>query len=87
MLIPPGDPYLQKINRPLLAPGDELRKRFFRPVASPGVVLKDGRVVALWRVRAKGRRSELSVEKLGRVSRSDLEPEASGSPRSGAAAS
>jgi hypothetical protein len=39
-LIPPGDPYLQKLNRPLLAPSRELQKRLFRPVASPGAVLR-----------------------------------------------
>jgi hypothetical protein len=75
-LLPPGDPYLQKPNRPLLAPGEELRKRLFRPVASPGAVLRDGRLVGLWRARAKGRRTELSVEKLGRVARGDLEDDA-----------
>jgi len=53
-LIPPGDPYLQKPNRPLLAPDPDLRKRLFRPVASPGAVLKDGRLTGLWRVKAKG---------------------------------
>ena len=75
-LLPPGDPYLQKPNRPLLAPDEELRKRLFRPVASPGAVLRDGRLVGLWRARAKGRRTELSVEKLGRLARGDLEDEA-----------
>jgi hypothetical protein len=75
-LLPPGDPYLQKPNRPLLAPDDALRKRLFRPVASPGAVLKDGRLVALWRVKAKGALAELTVEKLGRFARDDLEDEA-----------
>jgi hypothetical protein len=75
-LLPPGDPYLQKANRPLLAPDDDLRKRLFRPVASPGAVLKDGRLVGLWRAKAKGRKTELTVEKVGRVSRADLEEEA-----------
>jgi hypothetical protein len=76
-LIPPGDPYLQKSNRPLLAPGAELRKRLFRPVASPGAVLKDGRLAGLWRVKAKGKRAELTVEPLGvPLSRGDLEEEA-----------
>ena len=75
-LLPPGDPYLQKPNRPLLAPDAELRKRLFRPVASPGAVLKDGRLVGLWRVKAKGRKAEISVEKLGRVARAALEDEA-----------
>ena len=75
-LLPPGDPYLQRPNRPLLAPDPDLRKRLFRPVASPGAVLRDGRLTGLWRVKAKGRKAELSVEKLGRLTRGDLEEEA-----------
>jgi hypothetical protein len=75
-LIPPGDPYLQKPNRPLLAPEAELRKRLFRPVASPGVVLSDGRLAGLWRAKAKGKQTELTVEKLGRLARKDIEEEA-----------
>ena len=75
-LIPPGDPYLQKPNRPLLAPDPELRKRLFRPVASPGAVLRDGRLAGLWRVKAKGRKAEITVEKLGRLPRGDLDEEA-----------
>jgi len=75
-LIAPGDPYLQKPNRTLLAPEAELRKRLFRPVASPGAILKDGRLAGLWRVKAKGRKAEISIERLGRVARADLEREA-----------
>jgi hypothetical protein len=75
-LIPPGDPYLQKPNRPLLAADPELRKRLFRPVASPGAVLRDGRLTGLWRVKAKGSKAELTVEKLGRLPHGDLEEEA-----------
>jgi hypothetical protein len=75
-LLPPGDPYLQKPNRPLLAPDDALRKRLFRPVASPGAVLKDGRLVALWRAKAKGKKTEIAIEKVGRLARGDLEAEA-----------
>jgi hypothetical protein len=75
-LIPAGDPYLQKPNRALLAPEADLRKRLFRPVASPGAVLSDGRLVGLWRVKAKGAKAQISVERLGRVARKDLEPEA-----------
>lgn len=75
-LIPPGDPYLQKPNRPLLAPDADLRKRLFRPVASPGAVLKDGRLVGLWRVKAKGNKAEVTVEKVGPIARKDLEEEA-----------
>jgi uncharacterized protein YcaQ len=75
-LIPPGDPYLQKPNRPLLAPEVGLRKRLFRPVASPGAVLEDGRLVGLWRAKAKGKKAQISVEKLGRIRRGELEEEA-----------
>jgi hypothetical protein len=75
-LLPPGDPYLQKPNRPLLARDPELRKRIFRPVASPGVVLSDGRLAGLWRAKATGRRTEITVEKLGRFRRADVEAEA-----------
>jgi hypothetical protein len=75
-LIPPGDPYLQKPNRALLAPDPELRKRLFRPVASPGAVLRDGRLSGLWRVKAKGKKTEVTVEKLGRLRRGDLADEA-----------
>jgi hypothetical protein len=75
-LIPPGDPYLQKPNRSLLAPEAELRKRLFRPVASPGAVLKDGRLAGLWRVKAKGRRAQITVQRLGRLARTDLAEEA-----------
>ena len=75
-LIPPGDPYLQKPNRALLASDDALRKRMFRPVGSPGAVLADGRLVGLWRVKAKGRTAEITVERLRRVARAGLEHEA-----------
>jgi hypothetical protein len=75
-LIPPGDPYLSLPNRPLLAPDKELRKRLFRPVGSPGAVLKDGALVGLWRVKAKRKEAEITVEKLGRIARADIEEEA-----------
>jgi hypothetical protein len=76
-LLPPGDPYLQPPNRSLLAPDPERRKRLFRPVASPGAVLHDGRLVGLWRAKAKGKRAELAVEPLdGRLPRAALEAEA-----------
>jgi hypothetical protein len=75
-LLPPGDPYLQKPNRPLLLPDEALRKRFFRPVASPGALLHDGRVAGLWRAKAKGRKLELTVEPLRRLPRSAVGEEA-----------
>ncbi len=75
-LLPPGDPYLQQPNRPLLTPDPELRKRLFRPVASPGAVLRDGRLAGLWRVKAKGAKAEITVERLDRLRRGDLAEEA-----------
>ena len=75
-LLPPGDPYLQKPNRPLLAPDPELRKRLFRPVASPGAIVRDGRLAGLWRAKAKGAKLELTVERLGRLARRDVADEA-----------
>jgi hypothetical protein len=75
-LLPPGDPYLQKANRPLLAPEAALRTRLFRPVASPGAVLQDGRLAGTWKARAKGKAVEVSVEPLRRLRRRELEVEA-----------
>jgi hypothetical protein len=79
-LLPPGDPYLQKANRPLLAPDDALRKRLFRPVASPGAVLQDGHLIALWRAKAKGKTTTLlEVEPLAKTPKlrqGDLDDEA-----------
>lgn len=75
-LLPPGDPYLQKPSRPLLAPDAALRKRLFRPVASPGAVTVDGRLAGLWRLRRKGRRAQVEVEPLGPLPRAALDAEA-----------
>jgi hypothetical protein len=75
-LLPPGDPYLQKPNRPLLAPDPALHKRMFRPVASPGAVLRDGRLAGLWRVKTRGNATEITVEKLAPLPRRGLNEEA-----------
>jgi hypothetical protein len=45
-------------------------------VASPGAVLRDGRLAGLWRGKAKGKKTEITVEKLGRLARGDVEEEA-----------
>ena len=75
-LLPPRDPYLQQYDRATLVPDPQLRQRLLRPVASPGAVLQDGRLSGLWRARAKGRKLELTVGKLGRLSRAAVELEA-----------
>jgi hypothetical protein len=75
-LLPPGDPYLQRPNRPVLVPDPDLRKRAFRPVASPGVILRNGQMAGLWRARARGKQLEIEVEQLARIDRSTLQAEA-----------
>lgn len=78
VLLPPGDPFLQKPNRPLLAPEKALQQRLFRPVASPGAVLAGGRLAGLWKLAKAGRgRAAIAVEPLaGRLPRRALEAEA-----------
>ena len=39
-------------------------------------MLKDGRLVGLWKVKAKGRKAQFTVQRLGRVARKDIEQEA-----------
>jgi hypothetical protein len=73
---PAGRSVSAEAHRPLLAREAELRKRLFRPVASPGAVLRDGRLAGLWRAKAKGKKTEITVEKLARLARGDVEEEA-----------
>jgi hypothetical protein len=58
--------------------GPSLRRR--RPRASPGAVFQDGRLVALWRAKAKGKATTmLDVEPLAKtpkLRRGDLDDEA-----------
>jgi hypothetical protein len=75
-LLPPRDPYLQQTDRATLVSDADLRKRVFRPVASPGAVLQDGSLAGLWRARARGKRLELEVERIGKIDRDALEAEA-----------
>jgi len=75
-LIPPNDPYLVQPDRATLVPDAALRKRIFRPIASPGVVLVNGRIAGLWKVRARGKRSAVEIEELGRLPRRKLAAEA-----------
>lgn len=75
-LLPPRDPYLQQMDRATLVPDPDLRKRVFRPVASPGAVLQDGNLAGLWRGRARGKRLEVEVERIGKIDRDALEAEA-----------
>ena len=38
-------------------------------------MLKGGRLAGLWRVRAKGEKAEIAVERLGNLTRDDLAEE------------
>lgn len=75
-LLPPNDPYLAQPDRTTLVPDEDLRKRIFRPIASPGVVLVDGRIAGIWKVRARGKRSAFEIEELTRVPKLGLGAEA-----------
>ena len=75
-LLPPKDPYLAQPDRATLVPDAPLRKRIFRPVASPGVVLVDGRIAGIWKVRARGKRSTFEIEELSRIPKRGVSEEA-----------
>ena len=75
-LLPPNDPYLSQPDRTTLVPDEGLRKRIFRPIASPGVVLVDGRIAGIWKVRAHGKRASFEIEELTRVPKLGLGAEA-----------
>jgi hypothetical protein len=39
-------------------------------------VVREGRLVGLWRMKARGRKAELAVEKIGRLAKADVADEA-----------
>jgi hypothetical protein len=75
-LLPPRDPYVQHPDRASVVEDPDVRKKLFRPVANPGAVLQDGRIAGLWRARAKGKHTEIEVERLGKLDRKALQAEA-----------
>lgn len=75
-LLPPGDPFLWKPNRTLLAPDDAVRKQLFRPVSSPGGVIHDGQLVGMWRARARRGAVEVDIDPIGRIPKSAVHDEA-----------
>lgn len=72
VFVPPGDPFLWRINRPLVVPDRARRSHYFRAVSSPGAVLSGGVPVASWRVRRAGDGVAFAVEKTGRVAKAAL---------------
>ncbi len=59
------DPYVSQPDRDSLVPDKALRKRLFPAVGRPGIVLSEGRVVALWKSRKRGRVLEIEVQPVG----------------------
>ena len=75
-LLPQRDPYLQQPDRELLVADPGIRKRLFTSAGGPGVVVADGRVAGLWRVRARGQRVEIEVDALEPIDATDLQAQA-----------
>jgi hypothetical protein len=67
-LLPPHDPYLQARDRTTLIEDRSLHARLWRSAGGPGAVVVDGRVLATWRPRARGRTLDLRIEPLGDLS-------------------
>jgi hypothetical protein len=79
MILPPHDPYLAQRDRETLTPDERVRRTLWRSAGNPGAVLLDGRIVAAWRPRKKGRRLSVGVEPFAALShaeRSRIEAEA-----------
>jgi Winged helix DNA-binding domain len=70
-LLPNQDPYLQQRDRATLLPKETDRRKLWQPVRGPGGVLVDGELVATWRVQTRRERLHVSVEPLGRLSRTN----------------
>ncbi len=62
-LLPPRDPYIQLRDRETVVAGKHHRE-IWRTVGEPGTVLADGRIVATWRARKKGRRLTVTLQPL-----------------------
>ncbi|WP_106397879.1 DNA glycosylase AlkZ-like family protein [Actinocorallia populi] len=60
-LLPPGDPYLQTRDRPMLVPEKAREKQVWRTLGSPGAVLLGGELAGTWRTRLQGKRLDLTV--------------------------
>jgi hypothetical protein len=63
-LLPPHDPYLQVRDRTTLIADRSLHRRVWRSTGRPGAVLVDGRLLATWRPRTRGRTLDLRIAPL-----------------------
>jgi hypothetical protein len=66
-LLPPHDPYLQAGDRTTLLTDRSLHRRVWRATGAPGAVVVDGRLLAIWRPRARGARLDLRIEPFGEL--------------------
>ncbi len=60
--LPPHDPYLNLRDRATLLPDPAHQRHLWRTVGNPGALLVDGRLLAAWRPKKKGRRLCLIIE-------------------------
>ncbi|MGC4892241.1 DNA glycosylase AlkZ-like family protein [Micromonospora sp. DT31] len=51
VLVPPNDPYLRQVDRPLLVPDSKQRQQVWKALSGPGALLVDGEVAGVWRYR------------------------------------
>ncbi|WP_244258077.1 crosslink repair DNA glycosylase YcaQ family protein [Streptomyces sp. Tu 2975] len=78
-LLPPGDPFLQARDRQLVVPDKDRRKEIWRAIGGPGALLVGSEIAGTWRVRAAGRKVDVTVTPFGRLPafvRRELETEA-----------
>ncbi|MDA0172862.1 winged helix DNA-binding domain-containing protein [Solirubrobacter taibaiensis] len=61
-LLGPGDPQLQRRDREAFVPDAAWRKKVWAASGGSGVVTEDGKAVALWRARKKGKTLEVTIE-------------------------
>jgi hypothetical protein len=55
VLVPPNDPYLRQVDRPLLVPDSRQRQQIWKALSGPGALLVDGEVAGFWRYRGSER--------------------------------
>ncbi|WP_407927699.1 DNA glycosylase AlkZ-like family protein [Intestinibacillus massiliensis] len=61
LLLGAHDPYLDVRDRDVLLESPSLQKQVWKTVGNPGAVLKDGRVVGVWRGKARNGRLDVTI--------------------------
>lgn len=69
-LLPNLDPLNAARDRELLVSDPAVRKRIWTAIGGPGTVLVSGQVGALWRPTKKGKKLQITVEPLGKLTTS-----------------